>query len=68
MFLPSESPDRLDCPRCGKRVLVKRNHDEYHCLWCGFYRNLNYGSMGNWGPSPFFFIMLLVIFLIVMFA
>ena len=33
-------PEALECPRCGKRVLVRRGNDHYHCLWCGFQRNI----------------------------
>lgn len=32
--------EALECPRCGKRVLVRRGEDHYHCLWCGFQRNI----------------------------
>lgn len=31
----------LECPRCGKHVLVRRGSDYYQCLWCGFRRNLS---------------------------
>lgn len=34
------NPEALECPRCGKRVLVRRGGDHYHCLWCGFQRDI----------------------------
>lgn len=33
--------DSLECPRCGKPVLVRRGNDHYHCLWCGFKRDIS---------------------------
>lgn len=35
------NPEALECPRCGKRVLVKRGENQYHCLWCGFRRDIS---------------------------
>lgn len=34
-------PNALECPRCGKRVLVRRGEGRYHCLWCGFNRDIS---------------------------
>lgn len=33
--------DIMDCPSCGRRGLVKQSNDIYHCLCCGFRRNLS---------------------------
>jgi ribosomal protein S27AE len=30
-----------ECPKCGKRSLAQSGSDKYHCLWCGFYRDIS---------------------------
>jgi ribosomal protein L37E len=43
--------DIMDCPRCGKKGLVRPNHTIYQCLCCGFKRNLaepNFGADFLW--------------------
>ncbi len=30
-----------ECPKCGKHSLAQQGHDKYHCLWCGFYRDIS---------------------------
>jgi ribosomal protein S27AE len=30
-----------ECPHCAKRTLVQRSPDKYHCLWCGFRKDLS---------------------------
>lgn len=30
-----------ECPQCGKHSLAQRSHDQYQCLWCGFYRDMS---------------------------
>lgn len=37
----------LECPKCGKRVLVEHDPNKYKCLWCGFRRNANDGFWRN---------------------
>jgi ribosomal protein S27AE len=33
-----------ECPKCGKHSLAQQGHDKYHCLWCGFYRDISQPS------------------------
>jgi uncharacterized protein (DUF983 family) len=33
--------ETLECPKCGKRCLVEKSSNHYHCLWCHFDRNIN---------------------------
>jgi hypothetical protein len=28
-------------PKCGKHSLAQQGHDKYHCLGCGFYRDIS---------------------------
>ncbi|MGB7441947.1 MAG: hypothetical protein WA919_12820 [Coleofasciculaceae cyanobacterium] len=44
-FEPINLP--TECPKCGKHSLIRRSNDQYHCLWCGFYRNLSQPEAGN---------------------
>ena len=30
-----------ECPKCGKHSLAQQGQDKYHCLWCGFYRDIS---------------------------
>ncbi|MEB3883067.1 hypothetical protein [Lyngbya sp. CCY1209] len=39
--------ETLECPKCGKRCLVEKASNHYHCLWCHFDRNLNDTEDGN---------------------
>ncbi|MEO1095364.1 MAG: hypothetical protein AAFX01_10745 [Cyanobacteria bacterium J06638_28] len=45
------NPEALECPRCGKHVLVRRGNDHYRCLWCGFRRDISESGdiSGFWG-------------------
>jgi ribosomal protein S27AE len=36
-----------ECPKCGKHSLAQRGNDEYHCLWCGFYRDISHPEGGG---------------------
>jgi transposase-like protein len=33
-----------DCPKCGKHALARRGEGHYHCIWCGFQRNISDGE------------------------
>jgi DNA-directed RNA polymerase subunit RPC12/RpoP len=35
------NPNAMECPRCGKHVLVERESGHYRCLWCGFERDIS---------------------------
>lgn len=58
------NPDALECPRCGKRVLVSRGEGHYHCLWCGFKRDISEpeeGFQAFWTMIPFGIILALIL-------
>jgi predicted nucleic-acid-binding Zn-ribbon protein len=39
------------CPKCGKRSLARVGEGHFHCLWCGFRRNITEGEYSyNGGP------------------
>jgi len=41
---PNFSDDRNvlgECPNCGRYFLAQQAHDKYHCLCCGFYRDVS---------------------------
>lgn len=44
-FEPINLP--TECPKCGKKSLIRRSNEQYHCLWCGFHRNLSQPEAGN---------------------
>lgn len=50
----------MECPKCGKKGLVERHPDNYHCLWCGFQKDLS-------EPEPSGLLALLAIAFLVLF-
>lgn len=36
-----------ECPQCGKHSLARHGEDKYHCLWCGFYRDISAQPSGG---------------------
>jgi hypothetical protein len=52
------------CPKCGKRSLTRVGEGRFHCLWCGFRRNITDGELSYQGG--FFGGLLLLSFLAVM--
>ncbi len=53
-----------ECPKCGKHSLAQQGHDKYHCLWCGFYRDISSSS----GEGMFLIATLVLLILIVLLA
>lgn len=53
-----------ECPKCGKHSLAQQGHDKYHCLWCGFYRDISSSS----GAEMFLIATLVLLVLIVLLA
>ncbi|NEP55636.1 MAG: hypothetical protein F6K31_01125 [Symploca sp. SIO2G7] len=39
-FIETRNPLE-ECPKCGKHSLAQQAHNKYHCLWCGFYRDIS---------------------------
>lgn len=48
LFDLNDQPQGLECPKCGKKVLVKQSRATYRCLWCGFHRDISGASPGGW--------------------
>ena len=55
----------LECPRCHSHNIVSRGEGRYVCLNCRWERNLD--NDWGFGPPPFFVIMAIGIFLMVVF-
>jgi ribosomal protein S27AE len=36
-----QTKNTMDCPKCGKKGLVEHFPNHYHCLWCGFQKDLS---------------------------
>ena len=45
-MLAEERYSGLECPKCGKRVLIERSTNQFKCLWCGFSRDVS--QMEEW--------------------
>lgn len=59
-----ETKDPLECPKCGKKVLVQQGSDRYRCLWCGFDRDLSEPEVG--GILPFLAIGTLILLILIL--
>jgi ribosomal protein S27AE len=52
----SEMPQPLhECPNCSKQALVQRSPDKYHCIWCGFSKDLSAPPESPSGSAIAFF-------------
>jgi hypothetical protein len=58
-----QTKSTMDCPKCGKKGLVERFPNCYHCLWCGFHKDLSEPEPESGGLLP----MLAIAFLILLF-
>lgn len=38
-----------ECPKCGKRALTRVGEGRFHCIWCGFQRNISDGEHSYMG-------------------
>lgn len=56
--LQSSKHSLPECPNCGRNALVQPSRDRYHCLWCGFKRDL---SEPEWETSLVLFLLALAI-------
>jgi len=54
MLTVTETKDALECPNCGKRVLVQESKTKYSCLWCNFSRDLTETEKSVDGTVPLF--------------
>lgn len=52
-----------ECPKCGKHSLAQPSHDKYHCLWCGFYRDISSPSGDGWLLIATIIFLVLMVFL-----
>lgn len=52
-----------ECPKCGKRSLAQKGRDRYHCLWCGFDRDISRSEGANIFFIAAIFIVALITFL-----
>lgn len=52
--------DTMECPKCGRKGLVKQSNDVYQCLWCRFRRDLSESD-----PVIEFILLLILAFLAV---
>lgn len=43
----SDHHEALECPKCGKKVLVRQDNTRYSCLWCGFHRDISQPRLGG---------------------
>jgi uncharacterized protein (DUF983 family) len=41
MLIESTGPQPLECPKCGKRVLVQQTVSRFKCLNCGFFSDIS---------------------------
>ncbi len=57
-----ETRNMLDeCPKCGKHSLAQQGHDKYHCLWCGFYRDISQPQGGELLIAAAIFVVVLIV-------
>ncbi len=60
----TESPGALECPQCGKRVLVEYETNKYRCLWCGFSRVLSDSESDD--ALPLLAVLALIVFILLL--
>jgi hypothetical protein len=53
-----------ECPNCGKHSLAQNGSDKYHCLWCGFYRDISQPEGGFMVFAAAIFIVVLIVSLL----
>lgn len=66
MLTVTETKDALECPKCGKKVLVQESKTKYSCLWCNFSRDLVQRENKMDGAVPFFAILAMLAFLLLL--
>ncbi len=52
-----------ECPKCGKPSLAQQSPDKYHCLWCGFYRDISSSEGGGMVFIATVILLTLIVFL-----
>lgn len=60
----SDSSFASECPKCGKRTLVKRQDSLYQCIACDFKKDLEHPESGSSGFALVFAIALLIILIV----
>lgn len=62
----TEQSNTLECPQCGKKVLVQENGTKYTCLWCDFNRDLTPVLKQADKTLPFFSVLALMAFVLLL--
>lgn len=66
MLTVTETKDSLECPKCGKKVLVQESKTKYSCLWCNFSRDLTRSEKQVDGAVPLFAILAMLTFILLL--
>lgn len=60
MYPEQQAPAPLECPQCGKKVLIQ-NGNFFKCLWCKFESSLDEQPASAWIIPPIIAILALLL-------